>query len=600
MKFLCDNCKAKYQLSDDKVAGRTVRMKCRKCGHLIEVGSQATGHLAGLAAVGAAESVPPEEVPSSPASTTVRPLGARPPPPPPPRRSQAHTTIGHPKAPPPPPKPPPPRPSSLKGAAPPKATPASPKSTGLAGAFSKAVAGAPSGERAPSDSTQSALASGEQAEQWYVGIGGVPVGPIPRAEVRAKAAEGAVTLDSLVWREGLAEWGPLRSHPELAAIVSDALAAERPPPAPSPAVSPSSHSPAALRSAGPAARPAPPPPRSSVPRSNVVPIASRLATAAKLDEPRATPFTGPQPVSPEPEPVEDGPDEEEDDVTMVATAALSLPVATPPTAAPAIATPPAAAPTPPAAAPSAPFEHGDSIVAPAPKRRRRRAHPAAWAVVALGGVLGGIFLGLSLAGKPKPEVQVVTVAQPVATPDIPPPPAAEPTSTSTTIDTVAVKPVAGGGSTGSTTTKASGEAKGSAPAAAAQPAGGAGPATGLAGLSGLVGGPSVKPPTGASPSGGGGSLAQADIERVVQSHRAFVKRQCWESALAGKSPSAPSSARVSVSLTIASDGRVTAASASGGDGYPSLASCVQNQVRSWRFPPSDGASVSVPFVFAAQ
>ena len=33
MKFLCDNCKAKYQIPDEKVAGRTLRMTCRKCGN---------------------------------------------------------------------------------------------------------------------------------------------------------------------------------------------------------------------------------------------------------------------------------------------------------------------------------------------------------------------------------------------------------------------------------------------------------------------------------------------------------------------------------------------------------------------------------------
>lgn len=35
MKFLCDSCKAKYQIPDEKIAGRTLRMKCRKCGHNI-------------------------------------------------------------------------------------------------------------------------------------------------------------------------------------------------------------------------------------------------------------------------------------------------------------------------------------------------------------------------------------------------------------------------------------------------------------------------------------------------------------------------------------------------------------------------------------
>src|SRR5205814_6223783 len=39
MKFLCPSCKAKYQIGDEKVAGRSVRMKCRKCGYVIQVSS---------------------------------------------------------------------------------------------------------------------------------------------------------------------------------------------------------------------------------------------------------------------------------------------------------------------------------------------------------------------------------------------------------------------------------------------------------------------------------------------------------------------------------------------------------------------------------
>ncbi len=41
MKFLCENCKAKYQIGDDKVAGKTVRMKCRRCGFDIHVNASA-------------------------------------------------------------------------------------------------------------------------------------------------------------------------------------------------------------------------------------------------------------------------------------------------------------------------------------------------------------------------------------------------------------------------------------------------------------------------------------------------------------------------------------------------------------------------------
>jgi hypothetical protein len=58
MKFLCRNCKAKYQIADEKVAGRTLRMTCQQCGEPIVVrspsrGSQASRPIAPLASVSA-------------------------------------------------------------------------------------------------------------------------------------------------------------------------------------------------------------------------------------------------------------------------------------------------------------------------------------------------------------------------------------------------------------------------------------------------------------------------------------------------------------------------------------------------------------------
>ena len=46
MKFLCGNCKAKYQIADEKVTGRTLRMKCRRCDHdiLIDGHSMPASH----------------------------------------------------------------------------------------------------------------------------------------------------------------------------------------------------------------------------------------------------------------------------------------------------------------------------------------------------------------------------------------------------------------------------------------------------------------------------------------------------------------------------------------------------------------------------
>src|SRR5689334_22643461 len=78
MKFLCENCKAKYQIGDEKVAGKSVRMKCRKCGHEIVVTAsmalpEPTGTTAAAPAVTAtspatvAPEPPPPEAPAAPA-----------------------------------------------------------------------------------------------------------------------------------------------------------------------------------------------------------------------------------------------------------------------------------------------------------------------------------------------------------------------------------------------------------------------------------------------------------------------------------------------------------------------------------------------------
>jgi hypothetical protein len=125
----------------------------------------------------------------------------------------------------------------------------------------------------------------------------------------------------------------------------------------------------------------------------------------------------------------------------------------------------------------------------------------------------------------------------------------------------------------------------------------------LAGLNRLgepsVAGPSAGP---ASRSTGGGGLDSNAIQQTVGRYKPSVQRGCWQPALSTKAPGAPSSARVSVSLTVDSSGRVTAAS-TGGDprGYPGLARCIESRVRGWRFPRSSGTtSVAVPFVFAGQ
>lgn len=530
MKFLCDNCKAKYQIADEKVAGKTVRMKCRKCGHPIEVR----------------------------AAVTETSTSAAPP------RAEA------------------PRPAAKGGlatsfsAAKPRA-PQAPQSGALAGAFQRTVQD-PGASGPPSEQLELSV-----GDEWYVAINGVPVGPVRVSELRRKAAAGAVTDDSLVWQEGLEEWRPVKSIPELAALVREAAQGNRPSLLSAPQLDrPSAVPPRApQRPAPPAARSPEPPraeparapeaPRPLAPsRSNVVPLHARIAAEKTEDAapitaplgggaaalaPSLTPAPGPQPspsfhAAPAPAPF-----------------AVADPFAVPP---------PAATPS---LAPPAPQAY-----APEPPPRRGGVPLWFWPILVFVLGFGGVA-AFFVFKQPPPQpvvIQVPTPPPPTATeakvepssePDVPPPP--DPTSSA---------PAAHTGKTHV--------------ASAAKPPTTAATSTGrtadLSGLLGGAGGPSVGG-GGSSGGGAGGGLDSAAVQRVVRDRQAGVKRTCWERG----GGDGKSSAKVTVAITVAPNGSVQSASANGDD--PVVAKCIENQVRTWSFPaPGATTTVNVPFVFVRQ
>ncbi len=128
--------------------------------------------------------------------------------------------------------------------------------------------------------------------------------------------------------------------------------------------------------------------------------------------------------------------------------------------------------------------------------------------------------------------------------------------------------------------------------------------TGLKGLSGLSpSGPAIPGSSpGTTPSGKGGQLDAGQIQSTVSRYTGAVKRRCWQPALDGRDPSAPSTARVVVTIGVAGSGNVQSVSTSGDPrGYPGLANCIASSVRAWTFPATGGSSTAVvPFVFAAQ
>ncbi len=295
MNFLCDKCKQKYHVGDEKVRGRdVVRFKCKKCEHVIEVRPGVNATLDGESGSAGGESIASSPPPASPASTAAAsnrmPLaprtgvGSAPAAPAAglrsagagalPTRSPTGTSL-----------PTTPARSPLSPAAParsptgtglptsgglrplgsPLGGPARPPTgTGLPTAAVRAaglanVAAAPAATRSPTASrlptapattarsigvvpatsgaanaplrkalaTRAEPAPGPSASQllnasetgWYAGIRDLPVGPLTRGEMSSKVEAGEITPDTLVWREGLDDWRPLRDVDELGSLV---------------------------------------------------------------------------------------------------------------------------------------------------------------------------------------------------------------------------------------------------------------------------------------------------------------------------------------------------------------------------------------------
>jgi hypothetical protein len=81
------------------------------------------------------------------------------------------------------------------------------------------VVALPAAEAGPA-AAPAAAAPPPAAQEWYVAIGEAQVGPLPLLEVRKRWEAGEIGPDSLVWRPGMAEWGPLSGVPDLAAFLA--------------------------------------------------------------------------------------------------------------------------------------------------------------------------------------------------------------------------------------------------------------------------------------------------------------------------------------------------------------------------------------------
>src|SRR5512138_2836843 len=166
MKFTCDSCNAQYMISDDKVGPTGVKVRCKKCGHVITVRR-------------AEEGAAPAAAPASP-SPSGDGLDAE-------LGSAFDSAFGD--------KPPAPAPAPDLDA-------------------TQAMS--------PEDANRiaSGSAPASASTEWYVAIGEAQVGPLPIADVKRKWEQGDVGPDSLVWRPGMGDWSPLSTVSELASVLS--------------------------------------------------------------------------------------------------------------------------------------------------------------------------------------------------------------------------------------------------------------------------------------------------------------------------------------------------------------------------------------------
>ena len=193
MNFVCDKCKQKYHVADEKIRGRAVtRFRCKKCENVIELRGDA------LPDPDAPDAPKQAEAPDTrPRPATMAPSVGRP----------AVTPIG----------------PSTQSAPPGPAAPAArtaartraPTSVGVA--FNAGMA-ASAAKAAPRTASTSAILNASETG-WYAGIRDLPVGPLTRKELIAKVQSAEVTPDTLVWREGLDDWRPLRNVAELGDVL---------------------------------------------------------------------------------------------------------------------------------------------------------------------------------------------------------------------------------------------------------------------------------------------------------------------------------------------------------------------------------------------
>jgi len=186
MQFSCDSCKAQLQIADEKVRGKRLRVRCRRCGALIALADpslpKSAPRVVSAPPAAAAPAAPaPSSAPSPPAGGA--PAAAAPEA----RRSDVEITRAM-------------------------------ETATLERALQASAEGAPqNGATAP----QAPAAPAEPAADgpiWFAMLHGKQTGPLTRAELDARANDGEVGPRTYLWREGMDSWQRAKDVAELGSM----------------------------------------------------------------------------------------------------------------------------------------------------------------------------------------------------------------------------------------------------------------------------------------------------------------------------------------------------------------------------------------------
>ncbi len=214
MKFFCDSCQAQYMISDEKVGPAGVRVRCKKCQHVIYVKQLAAEPVAEPRREPSAESLS-EPPASSPSSSGVFSSET------PAEAQRFEAEIGQ----------------ALDsvfaegGAAPISSSTAdeprqdAPEPT--SSSFDEnegSRAAAESAYMAPTAAGSSghgvaAASAGPKVTDWFIAVRDEQVGPLRADEIKDRFELGEVGSDTLVWSAGLSDWRPLSTVQELAQML---------------------------------------------------------------------------------------------------------------------------------------------------------------------------------------------------------------------------------------------------------------------------------------------------------------------------------------------------------------------------------------------